>query len=51
MCYKITGIDCLAKKKDIVDVAESNFWINFDQTMMKIYSDSSISGVLPIAFE
>jgi len=38
------------ENKDIVDVVVSSLWINFDQTMMRIYFDSSISGVISIAF-
>jgi hypothetical protein len=41
----------LGENKDIVEVVESSFWVNFDQTMMEIYFDSSVSGVIPIAFE
>jgi hypothetical protein len=41
----------LDKNKDNVDVAKSSLWIDFDQTMMEIYFDSSISGVIPILFE
>jgi hypothetical protein len=49
MYNKLVGIAWL--KKDIVNIAESSFWINFDHTMMEIYSDSFVSGVIPIAFE
>jgi hypothetical protein len=41
----------LGENKDIIDVVESSFWVNFDQTMMGIYSDFSVCGVIPITFE
>jgi hypothetical protein len=41
----------LDENKDIVDVAESSFWVNFDQTMMWIYSDCSVNGEIPITFK
>jgi hypothetical protein len=40
-----------AENKDIIDVTESSLSINFDQTMMGIYSDFFVSGVIPITFE
>jgi hypothetical protein len=49
--YVINLLALLSENKDIVYVTESSFWINFDQTIVGIYSDSSISGVIPIAFE
>jgi hypothetical protein len=41
----------LGENKDIVDIVKSSFFINFDQNMIDIYSDSSISGIKPILFE
>jgi hypothetical protein len=41
----------LGENKDIVYVAESSFWVNFGQTIMGIYSNSSVNGVIPITFE
>ena len=41
----------LGENKDIIDVVESSFWVNFDQAMMGIYSDFSVCGVIPITFE
>ena len=41
----------LSKNKNIVDVVRSSLCINFDQTMVRIYFDFSISGIIPIAFE
>jgi hypothetical protein len=41
----------LDKNKDIVDIAESSLYINFDQIMIEIYSDTSVIGIIPIAFE
>jgi hypothetical protein len=39
------------KKKDIVDVTKYSLYINFNQTMVTIYSYSSIDGIIPIIFE
>ena len=47
----INLLPLLSENKDIVDIAEFSFWVNFDQTMMGIYSDSSISGVIPITLQ
>jgi hypothetical protein len=41
----------LGKNKGIIDVEKSSLCINFDQTIIEIYSDSSISGIKPITFE
>jgi hypothetical protein len=41
----------LDENKDIVDFTESSFRVNFDQTMMGFYFDSSVSAVIPIALE
>jgi hypothetical protein len=41
----------LDENKDIIDVAKFSLCINFDQTMMEIYSDSSIGGIILITFE
>jgi len=41
----------LGKNKDIIDIAKSSFWVNFDQAVMGIYFDSSASGVILIAFD
>jgi hypothetical protein len=47
----INLLTLLGENKDIVNIADSSLWINFDQTMIGIYSDSSISDVIPIEFE
>jgi hypothetical protein len=41
----------LGENKDIVYIVESSFGVNFDQTIVGIYSDSSVGGVIPIIFE
>ena len=48
-CNKLLAL--LGENKDILDIVKSSFFINFDQNMMEIYSDSSISGIKPILFE
>ena len=47
----INLLTLFGENKDIVNIADSSLWINFDQTMIGIYSDSSISDVIPIEFE
>ena len=39
------------ENNDIDDIVESKLWINFDQPIMSIYYNSSISCVIPKAFE
>jgi hypothetical protein len=41
----------LDENKDIIDVAEFNLCNNFDQTMMEIYSNPFIGGIIPIIFK
>jgi hypothetical protein len=41
----------LGENKDIVYVVECSFGVNFDQTIVGNYCDSSVSGVIPITFE
>jgi len=47
----INLLKLFGKNKDIVDVTKSNLCINFDQTIVRIYYDSSIDGILLITFE
>jgi hypothetical protein len=51
MYNKRVSIAWQKKKKDIVDVTKSSLRINFNQTMVGIYSYSSIDGIIPIIFE
>jgi hypothetical protein len=44
-------LSLLYKNKDIVNIIKSNICINFNQTIMKIYFDSSNVGIIPIIFE
>jgi hypothetical protein len=46
--YVINLLVLLRKHEDIVDVVKSSFCINFDQTKVRIYYDSSI---IKIEFE
>jgi len=39
------------KNKDIVYVAKYDLYINFNKTIVRIYYDSFISGIIQIAFE
>jgi len=41
----------LGKNEDNINVIKSSLCINFDQIMMRIYSNSSISDIILIAFE
>jgi hypothetical protein len=49
--YVINLLALLGENKNINDVAESSLWINFDQTMMMIYFDFFVNGIIPITFE
>jgi len=41
----------IGKNEDNINVIKSSLCINFDQIMMEIYSNSSISDIILIAFE
>jgi len=41
----------LGKNKDIISVAKSILYINFDQTIVGIYYDSFIGGIILLRFE
>jgi hypothetical protein len=47
----INLLKLFGKNKDIVDVTKSSLCINFDQTIVRIYYDSSIDGIISITFE
>jgi hypothetical protein len=47
----INLLTLLDENKDIIDVAEFNLCNNFDQTMMRIYSNPFIGGIIPIIFK
>jgi len=50
MCV-INLLALLGENKDIIDVAESSLCIIFDQIMMRIHSDFSVNGIIPITIE
>jgi len=49
ICSKLVGI--FWRKKGIVNIMKCSYYINFNQTMVRIYTNFSISGIIPIIFE
>jgi hypothetical protein len=49
--YVINLLALLGENKNNIDITKSSLCINFNQTMMGIYSNSFIGGIKPIIFE
>jgi hypothetical protein len=47
----INLLTLLDENKDIIDVAKFNLCNNFDQTMMGIYSNPFVGGIISIIFK
>jgi hypothetical protein len=49
--YVINLLALLSENKNNIDIMKSSMCINFNQTMVGIYSNSFIGGIKPITFE